>query len=139
MKAIAAHTKTSQGLTYLNLISIATMIVFLILIPAITVFVNVISYRLIYFLSIAFLVLNCGFYIAPMNIKQQIFQKRLLAVYLPTLIVLGFAVWNLIYTLINIKALEVVAVLFSFISCLQPITFSMLVAKLVQEQPTLLG
>ena len=139
MKAIEAQTKTSQGLTYLNLISIATMIVMLILVPLITTLFDVISSRVIYFVSIAFLVLNCGFYVVPMNIKSQIFQKRLLIVYIPTVIVFGFAVWNLITVLITVNLLAFFTVFFSFVSCLQPLTFSMLIAKLVQEQPTLLG
>ena len=126
-------------MTYLNLISIAVMIVMLILVPIVTAFFDVVASRIIYFVSIAFLVLNCGFYVVPMNLKAQIFQKRLLIVYLPTLVVFGFAVWNLISVFLTAAVLQFVSVLFSFLSCLQPLTFSMLIAKLVQEQPTLLG
>ncbi len=69
MKLIADNTKTSKGLTYLNLISIALLILFLILIPALSIVFTAISNRLIYWLTLVFLVLNCGFYIAPVHYK----------------------------------------------------------------------
>ena len=115
------------------------MIVFIILLPALNALVDVISNRLIYALSIVFIVYNIAFYVVPQNLKMIIFKRRMLTVYLPTLVVLGFAVWDLIYIIINIKVTMITVLLFSIMSCIQPITFSMLISKLVSDQPTLLG
>ena len=133
MKTIFGQTKTAKGLTYLNLASILAMIVFLVLLPILNLFAPVISSRLIYIFSIIFIVFNIGFFVVPQHLKLVIFKRRMLAVYLPTLVVLCFAVWNLIYVIINLKVTEIFVLFFSLMTCLQPITFSLLVSKLVSD------
>ena len=96
-----AQTQTAKGLTYLNLAAILGMIVLFILVPALDTIIPVISNRLAYALSIIFIVFNVAFYVVPQNLKIIIFKRRVLTVYLPTLVVLGFAVWNLFYIIIH--------------------------------------
>ena len=141
MKGIMANTKTAKGLTYLNLISLAAEIAFMfILIPVLNVFFEVVASRIIFILSIIFVIFNGLFYCLPQNLKLFYFKKRLLVVYLPTVVVIGFAIWNLISVIINIKIFGVAEILFSVMSCISPVTFSMLITKLVSDSPApLLG
>ena len=90
------QTKTSKGLTYLNLLSILAMVVFIILMPIINTFFETISSRLIYALSIIFIVFNLAFYIAPQHYKIMIFKYRKLVIYLPTILILAVGIWNMI-------------------------------------------
>ncbi len=139
MKSVMANTKTAKGLTMLNLASICTMIIFLILIPALQIFVDVVSFRIVYIITIVFIAFNILFYILPQNKKILVFQKRLLVVYLPTLVVVGLGIWSVIAIIITLSFTKIMTLFFTVLSCLQPITFSLLIAKLVSEQPTLLA
>lgn len=96
MKTVMGQTKTSKGLTYLNLLSILAMVVFIILMPIINTFFETINSRLIYALSIIFIIFNLAFYIAPQHYKIMIFKYRKLVIYLPTIIILAVGIWNLI-------------------------------------------
>ena len=131
-----ANTQTAKGLTYLNLISILTEVVFMfVLLPAINVFFEVVASRIIFILSIIFVIFNGLFYCVPQQVKLLYFKRRLLVVYLPTAIVFGFAIWNLIEIIITFAVGKVVTLLFSIMSCITPITFSLLISKLVSDSP----
>ena len=136
-----ANTKTAKGLTYLNLLSMAAEIVFMfILIPVFNVFFEVVASRIIFILSIIFVIFNGLFYCVPQNLKLFYFKRRYLVVYLPTVVVIGFGIWNLISIIINLRIFGVPQLLFSIMSCISPITFSMLITKLVSDSPApLLG
>ena len=73
MKTVMGQTKTAKGLTYLNLLSILAMVVFIILLPIINTFFETINSRLIYALSIIFIVFNVAFYIVPQHLKIKVF------------------------------------------------------------------
>ncbi len=110
-----------------------------ILIPALNVFVEVISTRPVYIISIIFCVFNTLFYIVPANVKAHYFQKRLLLVYIPTLIMIALGVWQFITVIIGFQITRIVTLIFAFVVVLPPVTFSLLIKKLIQEEPTLLG
>ena len=139
MKSIGAHTQNAKGLTTLNLLSLLTCLVMYILIPILTVMADIVSSRAVYIISIILFVSNVLFYILPANIKAFYFQRRLFVVYLPTLVIIGLGIWQFIVVLINIKILQVLTLIFAFIVMLPPVTFSLLIKKLIQEEPTLLG
>ena len=63
----------------------------------------------------------------------------MLVVYFPTILILAVGIWNLIAVIINLKIGEVLTLVFSLMTFLQPCTFSLLISKLVSDQPTLLG
>ena len=139
MKTVMGQTKTAKGLTYLNLLSILAMVVFIILLPIINTFAETINSRLIYALSIIFIVFNLAFYIVPQHLKIKVFKYRMLVVYLPTILILAVGIWNPIAVIINLRIGEVFTLIFSLMTFLQPCTFSLLISKLVSDQPTLLG
>ncbi len=136
-----ANTKTAKGLTYLNLMSILAEVVFMfVLIPVLNVFFELIASRIIFILSIIFVVFNSLFYCLPQQYKLFYFKKRLLVVYLPTVVVIGCGVWNIIALIVNLQFSKAATILFSIMSCIAPITFSMLITKLVSDSPApLLG
>ena len=103
MKSIGANTQHAKGLTTLNLLSLLACLVMYILIPALNVFVNVISTRPVYIISIIFCIFNTLFYIAPASLKTQYFQKRLLAVYLPTIVMIGLGIWQFVSVIIGFQ------------------------------------
>ena len=75
MKGLMANTKTAKGLTYLNLMSMAAEIVFMfILIPVFNVFFEVVASRIIFVLSIIFVIFNGLFYCVPQNLKLFYFK-----------------------------------------------------------------
>ena len=139
MKSIGANTQHAKGLTTLNLLSLLACLVLYILIPALGVFFEVVSTRFVYILSIIFCVFNTIFYVAPASLKTQYFQKRLLLVYTPTIVMLGLGVYQFISVIIGFKISLLVTLIFAFVVVLPPVTFSLLINKLIQEQPTLLG
>ena len=139
MKSIGANTQHAKGLTTLNLLSLLACLVLYILIPALGVFLEVISTRFVYILSIIYCVFNTIFYVAPASLKTQYFQKRLLLVYTPTIVMLGLGVYQFISVIIGFKISLLVTLIFAFVVVLPPVTFSLLINKLIQEQPTLLG
>ena len=139
MKRIGANTQHAKGLTTLNLLSLLACLVLYILIPALGVFFEVVSTRFVYILSIIFCVFNTIFYVAPASLKTQYFQKRLLLVYTPTIVMLGLGVYQFISVIIGFKISLLVTLIFAFVVVLPPVTFSLLINKLIQEQPTLLG
>ena len=139
MKSIGANTQHAKGLTTLNLLSLLACLVLYILIPALGVFLEVVSTRFVYILSIIFCVFNTIFYVAPASLKTQYFQKRLLLVYTPTIVMLGLGVYQFISVIIGFKISLLVTLIFAFVVVLPPVTFSLLINKLIQEQPTLLG
>ncbi len=139
MKSIGANTQHAKGLTTLNLLSLLACLVLFVLIPALNVFAEVISTRFVYIMSIIFCVFNTLFYIVPANVKAHYFQKRLLLVYIPTLIMIALGVWQFIAVIIGFKIALILTLIFAFIVVLPPITFSLLIKKLIQEEPTLLG
>ena len=63
----------------------------------------------------------------------------MLVVYLPTILILIIGVWNLIEVIVNLRIGEIFTLVFSLMTFLQPCTFSLLISKLVSDQPTLLG
>ena len=139
MKSIGANTQHAKGLTTLNLLSLLACLVLYILIPALGVFFEVVSTRFVYILSIIYCVFNTIFYVAPASLKTQYFQKRLLLVYTPTIVMLGLGVYQFISVIIGFKISLLVTLIFAFVVVLPPVTFSLLINKLIQEQPTLLG
>ena len=139
MKTVMGQTKTAKGLTYLNLISIVAMIVFIILLPIVNTFVAAINSRIIYALSVIFIVFNLAFYVVPQHLKIMVFKYRMLVVYLPTIIILAVGIWNLIAVIVALRIGEIFTLVFSLMTFLQPCTFSLLISKLVSDQPTLLG
>ena len=139
MKSLGANTQHAKGLTTLNLLSLLACLVMYILIPALNVLVEVISTRPVYIISIIFCVFNTIFYVAPASLKTQYFQKRLLLVYIPTIVMLGLGLWQFITVIIGFKISLLVTLIFAFVVVLPPVTFSLLINKLIQEQPTLLG
>ena len=139
MKSIGANTQHAKGLTTLNLLSLLACLVLYILIPALGVFLEVVSTKFVYILSIIFCVFNTIFYVAPASLKTQYFQKRLLLVYTPTIVMLGLGVYQFISVIIGFKISLLVTLIFAFVVVLPPVTFSLLINKLIQEQPTLLG
>ena len=139
MKTIGANTQHAKGLTTLNLLALLSCLVFYILIPALNVFGEVVSTRVVYILSIILFALNCLFYVAPASLKTHYFQKRLLLVYLPTIVILGLGIWQFIDVIINAAVGKILTLVFAFVVVLPPLTFSLLINKLIQEQPTLLG
>ena len=139
MKSIGANTQHAKGLTTLNLLSLLACLVLYILIPALGVFFEVVSTRFVYILSIIFCVFNTIFYVAPASLKTQYFQKRLLLVYTPTIVMLGLGVYQFISVIIGFKISLLVTLIFAFVVVLPPLTFSLLINKLIQDQPTLLG
>ena len=125
-------TSTAKGLTYLNLGALALEVVFMfVLIPVFNVFFDIVASRIIFILSIIFVIFNALFYCAPTSLKAIYIQRRLLVVYLPTLIVIGFAIWNVIKTIASFNIVGIPGLLFSVMSCITPVTFSMLITKLV--------
>ncbi len=136
-----ANTKTAKGLTYLNLMSILAEVVFMfVLIPVLNVFFELIASRIIFILSIIFVVFNGLFYCLPQHYKLFYFKRRLLVVYLPTVVVIGFGVWNIIALIVNLQFTKAPTILFSITCCIAPVTFSMLITKLVSDSPApLLG
>ena len=123
----------------MNLLSILACIVLYILIPALNVILDVVSSRTVYIISIILVAINIFFYLAPANLKAFYFQKRIYIIYAPCLIILGLAIWSTIDVIINIKVTLALSIVFSAITAFQPITFSLLVSRLIQESPTLLG
>ena len=139
MKTIGANTQHAKGLTTLNLLALLSCLVFYILIPALNVFGEVVSTRVVYILSIILFALNCLFYVAPASLKTHYFQKRLLLVYLPTIVIIGLGIWQFIDVIISAAVSKILTLIFAFVVVLPPLTFSLLINKLIQEQPTLLG
>ena len=139
MKSIGNNTQNAKGLTTLNLLSLLACLVLYILIPALNVLVNVISTRPVYIASIIFCVFNTIFYVAPASLKQRYFQLRIWIVYLPTVIMVGLGIWQFIAVIIGFQVTQLVTLIFAFVVVLPPITFSLLIKKLLTEQPTLLG
>ncbi len=139
MKNIGANTQNAKGLTTLNLLSLLACLVLYVLIPALNVFAEVISTRFVYIISIIFCVFNTLFYIVPASIKAHYFRMRLFLVYTPTLIMIGLGIWQFITVIIGFKITLLVTLIFAFVVVLPPVTFSLLINKLIQEEPTLLG
>ncbi len=139
MKSIGNNTESAKGLTTLNLLSLLACLVLYILIPVLTVLVEVVSTRPVYIASIIFFVFNVIFYVAPASLKQKYFQLRIWLVYLPTVIMIGLGIWQFIAVIIGFKIGLLVTLIFAFVVVLPPITFSLLIRKLLTEQPTLLG
>ena len=139
MKSIGNNTESAKGLTTLNLLSLLACLVLYILIPALNVLVEVVSTRPVYITSIVFNVFNVVFYVSPAALKQRYFQLRIWLVYLPTIIMVGLGIWQFIAVIIGFKIALLVTLIFAFVVVLPPITFSLLIRKLLTEQPTLLG
>ena len=139
MKSIGNNTESAKGLTTLNLLSLLACLVLYILIPVLTVLVEVVSTRPVYIASIIFNVFNVIFYVSPASLKQRYFQLRIWLVYLPTVIMIGLGIWQFIAVIIGFKIGLLVTLIFAFVVVLPPITFSLLIRKLLTEQPTLLG
>ena len=133
------QTKTAKGLTHLNLLSILAMVVFIILLPIIDNFLQTIKSRLIYALSVLFIIFNLAFYIAPQRYKIMIIKYHMQVVYLPSILILSVVICNLITVIVNLRIGEVFTLVFSLMTFLQPCTFSLLISKLVSNQPSLLG
>ena len=112
-------------------------VVLLIFLPSVGLMAG---FRLVlYVASIAFAVLNLAFYVSPSNYRLIILKKRMLLVYLPSLIILGVCAFDLIDTIVNLDILAIASVLFTAICAVQAITFSLLVARLSANAPALLG
>ncbi len=139
MKSIGNNTQIAKGLTTLNLLSLLACLVLYILIPALNVLVNVISTRPVYIASIIFCVFNTIFYVAPASLEQRYFQLRIWLVYLPSVIMVAFGIWQFIAVIIGFQVTQLITLIFAFVVVLPPITFSLLIKKLLTEQPTLLG
>ena len=139
MKTIQGNTQSAKGLTWLNMVSLLIELILFILIPALNVFAEVISTRVVYIIAIIWFAFNTLFYIVPATIKKHYFQYRIFVVYLPTLFLIGMGIWELIAIIIALNVSKVLAIIFSIVVVLPPITFSLLIRKLLDEQPTLLG
>ena len=139
MKSIGNNTESAKGLTTLNLLSLLACLILYILIPALNVLVEVVSTRPVYIASIVFNVFNTVFYVSPAALKQRYFQLRIWLVYLPTIIMVGLGIWQFIAVILGFKITLLVTLIFAFVVVLPPITFSLLIRKLLTEQPTLLG
>ena len=127
-------TKTAKGLTYLNLGALLLEVVFMfVLIPIFNAFFEMIQSRIIFILSIIFVVFNAFFYCAPVKYKAMYFKYRYVAVYLPTLIVIGFGIWSVVSVIIRFDVVGIPGLLFSVVSCITPVTFSMLITKLLSD------
>jgi hypothetical protein len=133
MKSLQINTATTKGLTTLNILSIVACIILYILIPVLNVFAEVISSRPIYIISIIMVILNCFFYLAPVGLRGIYFQRRIFIIYLPCLVIIGLAIWVTIDVIINIKLQLFLTIAFSVICAFQPISFALLVSKLIQE------
>ncbi len=139
MKAIGANTQHAKGLTTLNLLALLSCLVLYILIPALNVLGEVVSTQVVYILSIIFFVFNTLFYMAPPSLKTYYFQNRLSMIYLPTILMIGLGIWQFITVIISAAIGKILTLIFAFVVVLPPLTFSLLINKLIQEQPTLLG
>ena len=139
MKTIQGNTQSAKGVTWLNMVSLLIELILFILIPALNVFAEVISTRVVYIIAIIWFAFNTLFYIVPATIKKHYFQYRIFVVYLPTLFLIGMGIWEIIAIVIAVNVSKVLAIIFSIVVVLPPITFSLLIRKLLDEQPTLLG
>ena len=101
MDRVREHTATEKGLKYLNMMGILGVLVMFFLLPILGLIGG--PRAIIYAFSIAFTVVNIGFYLAPANYKAQFLQKRLLFVYLPTIIVLGIDIWDFVMIVIHLS------------------------------------
>lgn len=137
MKSISPNTAGEKTLFYLNLISIVGDIILLILLPSVGLLAGL---RFILWVgSIALTVLNVLFYIAPQNYKLTIVKKRLLFVYLPAAVICIFALFDLLYFIINLQIFAILSILFSVCNFIQAGTFAILVSKLATSAGPLLG
>ena len=139
MKTIQGNTQSAKGLTWLNMMSLLIELILFILIPALNVFAEVISTRFVYIVAIIWFAFNTLFYILPATIKKHYFQYRIFVVYLPTLVLIAMGIWEIIAIIVAVNVAKVLAIIFSIVVVLPPISFSLLIRKLLDEQPTLLG
>ena len=109
----------------------------LILLPIITVLAGV--NMVLFIVTICFSVLNLAFYVLPANTKLLFMKKRLLFVYLPTLVLIAIAVWDFIDMLVHLKVFEVLSFLLHVACLIQAVSFSLLVSKVAQSNPSLLA
>ena len=124
IKSLQNYTQTEKGLIYLNSIACLSLFVFLFLTP---ILASIAGLRSILFIgAIALLVINVAFYVAPQSIKGKILTQRLLFVYIPSLVVIGISIWDLI----DIgKIINIIYLLYTIVVISQAVTFGMLVAK----------
>lgn len=132
-----ANTSSEKFLMYLNLLSIVGVIILLIWLPSVGLMAGL--RFLLYIGSIALTVLNIGFYVAPQAYKIAYLKKRLLFVYIPSLVIVIFAVVDLITIIVYLDVFKVLQILFIVVNPVQAVTFSMLVAKMAATSTPLLG
>jgi len=139
MKAsIQEYTTTEKGLRVLNLFSLLGVIILIILLPVLSL-LGAAANMAIFVVTIVFSVLNLAYYVVPANLNLKIMKQRLLMIYLPTLILIGIAIWDFLDMLIHIKVFDIVPFLLQIGCLIQGVSFSLLVAKRAQSNPSLLA
>ena len=112
--SIMANTSSEKFLMYLNILSVIGEIILLIWLPSVGLMAGL--RFLLYIGSIALTVLNVGFYVAPQSYKIVYLKKRLLLVYIPALVIVIFAVVDLITIIIYLDIFRVIQILFIIIN-----------------------
>ena len=139
MKAsIQEYTTTEKGLRILNLFSILGVVVMLILMPVLALLGGAANMA-IFIVTIVFSVLNLAYYVVPADLNLKIMKNRLLLIYLPTLVLIGIAIWDFLDMLIHLKVFDIVPFLLQIACLIQGVSFSLLVAKRAQSNPSLLA
>jgi len=109
MNTVWAQTKTEKGLMTLNLISLATCFVLFILLPYFTLVGG--ARIVVYIASIVYALLNIVYYVLPQNYKLIILKKRMLYVYLPSLVIIGVIIYD-IFAVFRLDAFAILRLVF---------------------------
>ena len=137
MKAsIQEYTTTEKGLRVVNLFSILGVVVMLILLPVLSLLGG--ANMALFIVTIIFSILNLAYYVVPADLNLKIMKNRLLLIYLPTLILLGIAIWDFIAMILSVDIFNIVPFLLQIACLIQGVSFSLLVAKRAQSNPGLL-
>ena len=109
----------------------------LILLPILMVLAGI--DMVLFIVSICFSVINLAYYVLPANTKLAFIKKRLFFIYLPTLALIAIAVWDFFDMIIHLKVFQVIPFLLQIGCLIQAVSFSLLVAKNAQNNPSLLS